>query len=148
MTLAQRFWSKVDPAPSSCCWEWTVSKSSNGYGQFRLHKQMVGAHRIAYTLAKGEIPKDLIVRHTCDNRLCCNPDHLILGTHTDNMADMLERKRQAKGEGNSSCKLTPKQVMEIYNSPLPQDEIAKLYNIAQTNVSSIKLKKTWKHLHS
>ena len=148
MTLAQRFWSKVDPAPSQCCWEWTACKSSDGYGCFTLNYRNLRAHRLAYTLSKGEIPEGLVVRHTCDNPVCCNPDHLILGTHTDNMADMLERKRQAKGEGNSSCKLTPKQVMEIYNSPLPQDEIAKLYNIDQSIVSRIKHKKRWKHIHS
>jgi len=148
MTLAQRFWSKVDPAPSSCCWEWTAGKSSNGYGQFKLNTKMLSAHRIAYTLTKGEIPKDLIVRHTCDNPVCCNPDHLILGTYADNMADKVERNRQAKGEQNGRCKLTVKQVMEIYNSPLTQDEIAKLYNIDQSIVSRIKHKKIWKHIHS
>ena len=148
MTLAQRFWSKVDPAPSECCWEWTACKTTDGYGCFQLNYRNLRAHRLAYTLSKGEIPEGLVVRHTCDNPVCCNPGHLILGTHTDNMADMLERKRQAKGEGNSSCKLTPKQVMEIYNSPLTQNEIAKLYNIAPSNVSSIKLKKTWKHIHN
>ena len=150
MTLAHRFWSKVDPASSQCCWEWTACKSLHGYGQFRLNNQMLKAHRVAYTLSKSEIPSDLIVRHTCDNPACCNPAHLILGTHAENMADMVERKRsnKAKGEDNSSCKLTSKQVMEIYNSPLPQNELAKLYNITQTNISLIKLKKTWRHIHS
>ena len=147
MTLAHRFWSKVDPAPSECCWEWTAGKFTEGYGSFRLNTKMLKAHRVAYTLTKGEIPDGLIVRHTCDNRLCCNPDHLILGTHADNMTDMTERNRQAKGEQNGRCKLTAKQVMEIYNLPLPQDEIAKLYNIDQSVVSRIKHKKRWKHLH-
>ena len=152
MTLAQRFWSKVDPAPSECCWEWTACKSSDGYGQFKLHTKMLKAHRVAYTLAKDEIPDGLIVRHTCDNPACCNPDHLILGTHADNTADMYKRKRnrnrQAKGEDNSNSKLTAKQVMEIYNSPLLQNEIAKLYNINRSLVSRIKHKKLWKHIHS
>ena len=148
MTLAQRFWSKVDPAPSECCWEWTAGKDRTGYGRFKLNTKMLSAHRIAYILAKGEIPAGLVVRHTCDNPACCNPDHLILGTHTDNMADMLERKRQAKGEQHGKCKLTVKQAMEIYNLPLKQDEVAKLYNIDQSIVSKIKHKKIWKHLHS
>jgi len=150
MTLAQRFWSKVDPAPSQCCWEWTACKSSNGYGQFRLNNRDLNAHRVAYTLAKGEIPKGLVVRHTCDNPVCCNPDHLILGTQADNIADMHKRKRnsQRQGEHNGRCKLTAKQAMEVYNSPLPQDEIAKLYNIGKTTVSFIKHKKAWKHIHS
>jgi predicted XRE-type DNA-binding protein len=148
MTLSQRFWSKVTLAPKECCWEWTGCKLNNGYGQFRLNNRRLPAHRVSYTLTKGEIPEGLMVRHTCDNRLCCNPDHLILGTHADNMADMTERKRQAKGEDNGKSKLTDKQVMEIYNSPLKQVEIAKLYNITQTAVSKIKCKKIWKHIHN
>jgi len=148
MTLAQRFWSKVDPAPSECCWEWTACKFPLGYGQFKLNYRNLSAHRVAYTLAKSEIPDDLIVRHTCDNRLCCNPDHLILGTHTDNMADRQERNRQAKGEQHSKSKLTAKQVMEIYSSLLPRNELAKLYNISKRNVFYIKSKQRWKHLHS
>ena len=148
MTLAQGFWSKVDPAPSECCWEWTAYKTTTGYGKLRLNNRDLRAHRVAYTLTKGEIPDGLVVRHTCDNPACCNPDHLILGTQADNVADRQERNRQVKGEQNGRCKLTAKQVMEIYNSPLSQYELAKLYNITQTNVSYIKLKKTWKHIHS
>jgi hypothetical protein len=141
MTLAQRFWSKVDPAPSECCWEWTAYKLRDGYGRFRVNKRMVLAHRVAYTLTKGEIPDGLIVRHTCDNPACCNPDHLILGTQADNMVDKVERKR-------CYSKLTATQAMEVYNSPLKQDDVAKLYNIDQTTVSLIKLKNRWKHIHN
>ena len=148
MTLAQRFWSKVDSAPSECCWEWTAGKDKDGYGRFRLNKQLSLAHRLAYTLTKGEIPNGLIMRHTCDNPACCNPGHLILGTHADNMADKVQRNRQAKGEKHYASKLTATQVIEVYNSSLKQDEIAKLYNIDQTTVSKIKLKKKWKHIHS
>ena len=152
MTLAQRFWSKVDPAPSSCCWEWTAGKTTTGYGKFRLNNRDLRANRVAYTLAKGEIPEGLVVRHTCDNPACCNPDHLILGTQSDNMKDMVKRKRQhnnqPQGEQHSKAKLTAKQVMEIYNSPLLQNEIAKLYNINRSLVSRIKHKKLWKHIHS
>ena len=148
MTLAQRFWSKVDPAPSECCWEWTACKSSDGYGSFKLNYQNLGAHRVAYTLAKGEIPEGLIVRHTCDNPVCCNPDHLILGTLAQNNADRQERNRQAKGKQNGKSKLTEEQAMEIYNSSLSHYELSKLYNISKRNVSSIKCKKIWKHIHS
>ena len=132
MTLAHRFWSKVDPAPSQCCWEWTACKSSEGYGYFKLNTKMLRAHRFAYALSKGEIPDGFVVRHTCDNPACCNPDHLILGTQADNIADMYKRK----------------QAMEIYSSPLPPKQLAKCYSITETAVSKIKLKKRWKHLHS
>jgi hypothetical protein len=148
MTFAHRFWSKVNPAPSECCWEWTACTYLDGYGQFRLNNQLSPAHRVAYTLTKGEIPDGLMVRHTCDNRLCSNPSHLILGTHANNMKDRQERKRQAKGQYNGNSKLTDKQAMEIYNSPLSQHKLAKLYNICTSNISLIKHKKIWKHIHS
>tara|TARA_R110001606_G_scaffold115974_2_gene244548 strand:- start:697 stop:1032 length:336 start_codon:yes stop_codon:yes gene_type:complete len=111
---------------------------------------MLRAHRFAYALSKGEIPDGFVVRHTCDNPACCNPDHLILGTQADNIADMYKRKRnrKAKGEDNSNSKLTAKQAMEIYSSPLPPKQLAKCYSITETAVSKIKLKKRWKHLHS
>jgi hypothetical protein len=150
MTLAQRFWSKVDPAPSQCCWEWTACKNNYGYGKVWFNTKQLLAHRVAYTLAKGEIPKGFVVRHTCDNPACCNPDHLILGTHADNTADMIKRQRNCtfKGEQNGKAKLTAKQAMEVYNSPLTHYEIAEFYNIGETTVSLIKNKKRWKHIHS
>jgi hypothetical protein len=148
MTFAHSFWSKVDPAPSECCWEWTGCIESNHYGRVWFNNRNALAHRVAYQLAKGEIPDGLMVRHTCDNPACCNPNHLILGTHTENMADRRERNRQAKGEKHYASKLTATQAMEVYNSSLKQYEIAKLYNIDRTIVSKIKLKKIWKHIHS
>ena len=145
-----RFWSKVDPAPIQCCWEWRACKTPDGYGRFHLNNQILYAHRVAYQLAKSEIPEGLIVRHTCDNPACCNPDHLILGTQVDNMADKINRQRcnPPKGEQHYNSKLTAEQAIEVYNSPLTQDEIAKLYNIDQSIVSRIKHKDTWKHIHN
>ena len=150
MSSAQRFWSKVAPAPSECCWEWTACIESNHYGRVWFNNRKALAHRVAYQLAKGEIPDGLVVRHTCDNPACCNPDHLILGTQADNMVDMVKRKRNCnpKGEQHYGSKLTTAQVMEVYSSPLNQYEIAKLYNIDQSIVSRIKHKKIWKHIHS
>ena len=133
-----RFWSKVDAAPSDCCWEWLASKFSNRYGQFKYKRKMWKAHRFAYQLSKGTIPDGMSVRHTCDNPACCNPAHLVIGTHQDNMNDRSQRNRQAKGESNGFCKFTNDQVRQVFLAKGTQREIAKQFNISNQQVSNIK----------
>ena len=88
-----RFWAKVDK--SEGCWEWTASLfSATGYGQFALTStKPETAHRMAWVLTNGDITDGLFVLHKCDNRKCCNPDHLFLGTHQDNITDMCQKGR-------------------------------------------------------
>ena len=78
----------------SGCWEWFGAIDPSGYGTHgRSPGKECRAHRIAYIRAKGEIPEGLVVRHTCDNRRCVNPDHLLVGTKTDNANDRTARRR-------------------------------------------------------
>ena len=93
--LEERFWSKV--LFGDGCWEWTAGKNNYGYGRLSIEDKMQGAHRVSWMLTHGEMP-ELYVLHHCDNRSCVRPDHLFLGTQTDNMRD-----RDAKGRhGNSN----------------------------------------------
>ena len=78
------------------CVEWQLGLTS-GSGRLKLDGRKQYAHRVMYELVKGPIPDGLLVRHTCDNRSCIRPDHLVLGTHEDNMADMVARGRSTKG---------------------------------------------------
>ena len=77
------------------CWIWTACKSSSGYGAFTLYskKSAIGAHVASYILHKGEISTGMIVCHSCDNKLCVNPDHLWLGSTKDNSRDMVSKNR-------------------------------------------------------
>lgn len=84
------FWERVRKGDG--CWEWTGFVRKDGYGQFGRSK---AAYRAAWELANGPIPPGAHVLHSCDNRLCVRPDHLRLGTHGDNMADMAARGRSA-----------------------------------------------------
>lgn len=83
----------------SGCWNWIGCKDRGGYGYVRIGKIQIGAHRYIYTLYKGEIG-DKFVLHTCDNPSCVNPEHLFLGTQTDNMQDMISKGRHWKGYQN------------------------------------------------
>ena len=90
-----RFWSKVGfTANPNCCWEWHGGITGRGYGAYSYsHSVSYPAHRIAFFLENKIDPKDLVVRHKCDNTKCCNPNHLEAGTHSQNTQDMLARKR-------------------------------------------------------
>lgn len=101
----ESFWDRVSKGLDGECWKWTgpVSHSKRGgmaYGRIdAFGEKGVYVHRVAYWLTHpGVIPLrkdgDLLVRHKCDNPLCCNPMHLELGTHQDNMTDMVERGRK------------------------------------------------------
>ena len=95
--LDERFWAKVDRASSDACWPWLATHGRFGYGEFKVggrSGRSVKAHRVAWELTHGPISDGLFVLHRCDNPPCCNPGHLFLGTHADNMRDMAQKGRQ------------------------------------------------------
>ena len=150
LTIEERFWEKVDIRGPDECWNWLAGKKSNGYGTFWIKGERVcPAHRIAWELTNGEIPKGMSVLHHCDNRLCCNPKCLFLGTHEDNMSDMCRKGRQARGISLGQTKLSEEQVLEIRNlrqKGMLLREIAELYSINKSRVSEIYRKISWKHI--
>ncbi len=81
----QRFWSKVKITSLHGCWEWTASQRGRGYGCFRLNRKTLQAHRVSYSLIRGEIPEGLELDHLCRNTSCVNPFHLEAVTHGENV---------------------------------------------------------------
>jgi len=87
-----RFWNYVKT--EDLCWIWIGGKNRSGYGKFTMKGyKNIAAHRASYIIFKGEIPLDLFVCHTCDNPTCVKPDHLWLGTNSDNQQDGIKKGR-------------------------------------------------------
>lgn len=87
-----RFWDKVHL--SDGCWEWTAAKGNFGYGVAWFGGRLQKAHRVSWQLAhESDIPPGMFICHRCDNPACVRPDHLFLGTATDNARDMVRKGR-------------------------------------------------------
>jgi hypothetical protein len=147
----KRFWSKVGPInPDTQCMLWEATLSGNGYGGFMINKKFLPAHRVAWMLSYGNIPEGFLVCHRCDTPICCNPEHLFLGTPADNMTDRNNKGRNAKGVKHGSSSLVDEQVLEIrrlYSSGThTQQQLAIMYEVSQVQISHIVLRKQWKHL--
>ena len=94
--LAERFWSRVEKADGEACWLWKGARRGE-YGALQTEGRMEGAHRVSYEINVGPIPEGMEVCHHCDNPPCVRPDHLFLGTTTDNRRDAC-RKGRARGQ--------------------------------------------------
>lgn len=148
--MTKNFWCRVYTGAVEECWPWAGSTDTRGYGNLSWGGKRWTAHRLAYTLANGPIPKasghhGVVVMHRCDNRICCNPNHLTLGTHAENMADMVVKGRanRAPGEENGRAVLTAKQVAEIRTDPRGTRTICKDYPVSRSAVQRIKAGKAW-----
>ena len=120
--------------------------SKDGYPYKWHNGKSVRWARLIYTQHHGEIPAGMVVRHKCDNRACINITHLELGTHQDNMNDMVQRGRSLTGSKHYRSKLVEQDVLDIRNSTLTDKELAKQYNVDRSTIRKIKLRTSWKHI--
>jgi hypothetical protein len=149
----RRFWSKVEKRGPDDCWNWRGTPHPTlGYGRFTSAGVTDGAHRWAYLLSKGVIPKGVYVCHQCDNRLCCNPGHLFLGSCADNIRDMHRKGRattnRATGTAHHNAKLTPDLVQRLRDEyaagGVTQKALASRYGVNQATVSQIVRHEIWR----
>lgn len=140
--LAQKFTRMYEPSKNGC-WLWTGRINNDGYGAIRAPggrtSKVLRAHRVSYTLYKGDIPLSACVLHKCDNPACVNPDHLWLGSHTENMQDKVAKGRQSK-------KLNAEKVREIRDAGGRNEDIAKVYGVSRALVRQVKHRVIWRHV--
>ncbi len=128
------------------CWTWKGVQNKGGYG--RIGTKEIASRR-SYKYFVGEIPKGKQVCHTCDNRICVNPDHLFLGSIGDNMRDRTSKGRQAKGSMIDSSLLDEEKVLDIRKkrlSGMKYKDISKEYDIHWYAIRNVCKDFTWKHV--
>lgn len=145
----KNFWNKVNKTDS--CWLWTGAKTTDGYGCFgngRLGSKR--AHRFSWEIDRETIPPNMELCHTCDNPSCVNPEHLFIGTHTDNMRDAARKKKfpLRYGTDHPRGKWSDEQVksmVQLYNSGTPIKEICSLFGICRSSLGNILYRSAREH---
>jgi len=144
----ERFWNKVNK--SSGCWEWLGAKDRDGYGYFGVKRKAKKAHRLSWLLFFKTDPGKYHVCHKCDNPSCVNPDHLFLGSHTDNVQDCVRKGRNNIGTRNGSSKLTPDDIQEIRRKykfrTYGTTKLAEEYGVSYQMIHRIVTDKNWRHV--
>lgn len=141
------------PEPNSGCWLWLLRGDKDGYGRLGFGvvdgKQVFyKAHRLSYFMFVGD-PGSLDVLHKCDTPACVNPDHLFLGTKSDNVADKVAKNRQDKGDKHGRAKLTKDDVLEIRRraaSGEKHTDLANRFGVHYGHISALVRKRFWSHL--
>ena len=140
-----RFWSKVDKASPDDCWLWSAG-NARGYGHFWLNGKHFKATRISYSLFWHTDPGHLQVCHTCDNPRCVNPDHLWLGSSSDNNLDKTVKGRQARGDHHGSAVLSKDDVIAIKTSEKTTVVLARKYGVGNSVIGRIQRGLSWPHI--
>jgi hypothetical protein len=133
------------------CWVWQGTLFKNtGYGQITYNKKVGSTHRLSLHAFCGfDLKSEKMVLHRCDVRSCVNPDHLYVGTQSDNMRDMVDRYRNRRGSSHPNAKLNESKVLEIktlLRRDMKPSEIAKKFSMDVTTISKIKCQKIWQHV--
>lgn len=145
-TQEASFWSLVRlRLRATACWEWG-GETTERYPRFKLGARRYTVGRVAYAIAYGYVPEDVFVCHHCDNPKCVRPDHLFLGSATENMADKMQKGREARGERVGGAKLTEAQVKDILASPKTAREIGTEFGVGKSTVGKIRTGVNWKHI--
>lgn len=166
-STVERFWNNVEICDLNDCWNWHGPKKPSGYGTFFVCRDkskagdkygkygqvmMLNAHKFSYIVSHGMLDDGMVVRHTCDNPSCCNPNHLISGTMKDNVADAIERglfnpsvsgsksKNATKLRNTQNRRLTEFQINEIISlraDGVSMEQLSADYKISQSCINAI-----------
>lgn len=154
-----RFYELCVPEALTGCWLWHGNLTDRpsgqlGYGRFYARGGAIYAHRLSYTIHKGEVPPGMYVCHRCDTPQCVNPDHLFLGNAKDNARDRNLKGRantepRFQGESSPMAKLdaqTVRRIRERYAAGETQLAMAREYGLSSSTVCNIVNRKKWRHV--
>jgi hypothetical protein len=150
-----RFWIQVGGSGKPAdCWPFKGYRNKEGYGRVSIAGKLMLAHRVAWILTNGPIPKSkaskhgTVVMHRCDNPACCNPKHLRLGTQRENIADRKTKGRDGnhKGTAHGKAKFTDAQILMIRASEESGAELARQFGVSRTCIWQIRHRKNWSHV--
>ena len=152
ISLRERFESSYELEPNTGCWLWTGFLVGHGkfkYAGIKHQRKILKGHRLSWEFHRGVIPRGLHVCHHCDTPPCVNPDHLFVGTNSDNMQDMIRKGRQVRvqGEQMPTSKLTRAAVRVIcrLRGRVLQSRIGEMFGISDSLVSMILSGRRWAH---
>lgn len=146
--MSERFFEKIEHITETGCWIWLAGLDKNGYGILGIDRKTTKAHRFSWAFHFGDAGASHVL-HRCDIRCCVNPNHLFLGSHAENMADMKakNRARGAPGEQNVKAKFTAEQVetiRELISQGFSCNSIAKSLGVVHSTITRIKRGEGWK----
>jgi hypothetical protein len=149
--IPEVLWSKVDKRSENECWEWKGYKNHQGYGRTWINDKGYYAHRVIYSLvypnsinlnAPSSTNETGFLLHTCDNPSCCNPKHLWVGNHADNMADKAAKGRSPDFNGGKGprCKLTMEQAREarlLRKTGMTIPQLMEKFNLSRASMKTL-----------
>lgn len=152
LSLQDRFEQYIFYSPDGCHY-WIGADGTGGYGAFAFKsRDFRRAHRVSYTIYRGDIPDDKLVCHSCDNRKCVNPHHLFIGDQKDNVLDAHKKGRArviCRGEGHIDAKLNEQKVIDIRKRIANGErkaDLAREFFVKQTTIHALVTRKSWKHV--
>ncbi len=147
MSIAS-FLSRVAIKHPTECWLWTGCTYNCGYGSFKWRGKMRGSNRVAWEIYHGkEVPEGMDVLHSCDVRLCCNPMHLWIGTHQDNMLDMHRKGRQPLTLSHDTVRSIRRALNEAEQRRGIVAKIARQFKVHPTTVAKIRDGKSYLYVN-
>lgn len=140
-----RFLSKVDTNnfQHDSCWLWKGASKGNGYGHVKYKSRNIPAHRMAYQLFIGEVPESMDVCHVCDNRQCVNPDHLFLGSRSENMQDAKQKGRTSGGHRKHLKEHVVQEIKQRLSAGISVKKLSRVYGLSEHRINAIKSGRTY-----